>query len=104
MQDCDKLIPKSDIVDSNLEPETQAKTRKPTKLKTRVVHVPDIKLFLASKKKERELKLKPVRDNVIIDCCDAADHSIYLLYARFISEEGINIVFLPLQQSYFLMD
>ena len=43
-------------------PETN--TKKPPKLKTKVVHASDIKLFLANKKRERESKLKTLRGNV----------------------------------------
>ena len=39
-------------------------TKKPPKLKTKVVHPSDIKSFLANKKKERETKLKTLKGNV----------------------------------------
>ena len=45
------------------EPKPNLTKDKPPKLKTKVVHVGDIKLFLAAKKKERELNMKLLREN-----------------------------------------
>ena len=49
--------------ESEPEPKPNLTKNKPPKLKTKVVHVGDIKLFLAAKQKERELKMKCFREN-----------------------------------------
>ena len=63
-------IPGGDRVEKSNGPETRVNTRKPTKLKPKVVQVPDIKLFLAKKRKERDLKLNLVRGTDLLNCCD----------------------------------
>ena len=45
------------------KPEPNQTNNKPPKLKTKVVHVGDFKLYLAAKKKEREVQMKNLRGN-----------------------------------------
>ena len=63
--------------------------KKLSKLKTKVVHANDIKMFLVTKKKERDLKLNNSRENVkvtqnipmntpSVDCDSATLHPIQL--------------------------
>ena len=68
--DRDTLIPDGDTVKKRTVPETKVNTRKPPKLKPKVVQVPDIKLFLAKKRKERDLKLNLVRGTDLLNYCD----------------------------------
>ena len=71
--DRDTLIPDGDTVEKRTVPETKVNTRKPPKLKPKVVQVPDIKFlakFLAKKRKERDLKLNLVRGTDLLNYCD----------------------------------
>ena len=64
------MIPDRDSVEKSSVPERRVNTRKPPKLKPKVSQVQDIKLFLAKKRKERDLKLSQVRGTVLLNICD----------------------------------
>ena len=62
--DCDKYKPTNETNkpdDGETNPKLNKK--KPPKRKTKVMHIGDIKMFLAAKKQERDSKLKCLRDN-----------------------------------------
>ena len=59
----DRTIPECDNVGKKPAPERV--TRKPPKLKTKAITSSELKLFLAQKKKERELKQENLRGKVI---------------------------------------
>ena len=85
--DCDEYQPINETNKPN-DSETKPKLneKKPPKLKTKVVHIGYIKMFLAAKKQERDLKLNCLRDkntsntseNTPSDRCSATLHPVPL--------------------------
>ena len=70
-------------IEPDSEPKPELTKKKPPKLKTKVVQAGDLKLFLASKKRERDLKLKclggsekDILINTPSDHCSATLHPV----------------------------
>ena len=63
LNECDKTKPDCETIKPDIETKPGQTKKKPPKLKTKVVHPNDLQMFLAAKKKERELKLLCLRDN-----------------------------------------
>ena len=83
INECDKTKPRSETRKPDNETKPSLTKKKPPKLKTKVVHANDLKLFLAAKRKERESKLICLRDseknfpiNTPSDRCSATLHPI----------------------------
>ena len=86
VNDCDKTKPRIETRKPDSETKPNLTKKKPPKLNTKVVHPNDLQQFLATKKKERELKLFYLRENEKIipkntpstpsDRCSATLHPI----------------------------